>query len=153
MTEFLPDEIDRKLLALLRNNAREPAASLGRKLGLARTTVHDRINRLVSHNIIQGFTIQEAAPTPDMVQAHVGLSVDQKRSAQVVAELKTYPEVMVCHAVSGRYDLLLSVHAANLDRLDRVLDGIAAIPGIERSQSWIVLTSKFSRLNAEISVE
>ncbi|WP_350336231.1 Lrp/AsnC family transcriptional regulator [Coralliovum pocilloporae] len=147
MTIFLQDETDRKLLALLRLNARESTASLGRKLGIARSTVQDRINRLIDRNVIEGFTIREAPRTDETVRAHVGLSVDQKQSGQVVAELKTYPEITVCHAVSGRYDLFLSVEAETLERLDDVLDRISATPGIERSHSWIVLASKFSRQN------
>ena len=51
------DTIDRRLLALLQANARESAATLGRKLGIARTTVQERILRLQRAGVIAGYSV------------------------------------------------------------------------------------------------
>ena len=56
-----PDEIDQKLMALLRENARRPVAGLARQLGLARTTVQARIDRLETTGMITGYTLRASA--------------------------------------------------------------------------------------------
>ena len=56
----MTDEIDRKLLALLRANAREPAAVLAKKLRISRGTVQNRIARMLATGAIGGFTVRTA---------------------------------------------------------------------------------------------
>ncbi len=55
------DEIDQNLLTLLRENARRPVADLARRLGLARTTVQARIERLETSGVISGYTLRISA--------------------------------------------------------------------------------------------
>lgn len=143
------DNLDRRLVALLQANARETSAALAKKLGVARSTVHDRVARLERDGVIAGYTaIVRQAPETDMAQALVLLSVTQQKSRAVTARLESYPEIKLCLAVSGQYDMFLSVETPRLEDLDVLLDDIAEIPGIERSRSVIVLSRKFDRRNS-----
>lgn len=96
------DAIDRQLLSLLQANAREPAAILARKLGLARTTVVARIARLERENIVAGYGVrlgrllEEAA-----VRAYCFISVLPKTPAAVIRELEKMPEVEEVSSVSA----------------------------------------------------
>ena len=56
----------------------------------------------------------------------------------------------LCLAISGQYDLFLTVEAPRLEDLDVILDELAAIPGIERSRSMVVLARKFDRRTVEV---
>jgi len=142
----LKDELDRKLINLLQANAREPTSALAQKLNVARSTVHERIKRLERTGVISGYTVVLGQNAMDQsAQALVLLSVLQQKNRDLVKRLKNYPEIKICLAVSGQYDLFLSVETPYLEDLDALLDEIAVIPSVERSRSVIVLSRKFDR--------
>jgi DNA-binding Lrp family transcriptional regulator len=137
---------DRKLIALLKANAREPAASLARKLGLARSTVQERIARLEREKIIKGYTVRLADEAEaNVLRAVVMITADPKQADRVNAELKKMAEVRALSAVSGAYDMMAIVEADTPARMDAALDRIGKAHGVARTVSSIVLSEKFSR--------
>ena len=151
MTKHYKDEIDRRLVTLLQADARASTSALARRLGVARSTVHERIARLEKSGVITGYAaILSRNPSDENSQALVMLSVNQQKSREVVDRLNTFPEIKLALAVSGEHDLFLSVEAPRLEDLDALLDEIAVIPGVERTKSWIVLARKFDRRYHEI---
>ncbi|MBA5776892.1 Lrp/AsnC family transcriptional regulator [Stappia sp. F7233] len=143
------DDLDRKLVALLQDNARMATAEIARKLKVARSTVQERIARLEKDGVISGYTVLlSRAPDVESVQALVMLAVEQQQVRETIKRLETFPEIRTCLTVSGEFDLFLRVEAPRLDDLDEVLDDIAAIPGVRRSRSSIVLAAKFDRKRA-----
>ncbi|HEV7371144.1 Lrp/AsnC family transcriptional regulator [Arenibaculum sp.] len=140
------DDLDRALLALLETNAREPTASLARKLGVSRTTVQDRIQRLERDGVVGGYTVRPGSGRFETrITAYVMIAANPKLNARVVHALKAMPEVKRLHAVSGAHDLLAMISAEDTRRIDEVLDAIGGIPGIERTMSSIVLSTKLER--------
>ncbi len=135
---------DNKLLALLRANAREPTASLARKLGLARSTVQERIARLEREGVIKGYTVKMSDETPGL-RAVVMISTDPKWADRVSAELKKITDVRSLAAVSGASDLIATVETETTGRLDATLDRIGRLHGVARTVSSIILSEKFSR--------
>ena len=136
---------DSKLIALLRANAREPTASLARKLGLARSTVQERIARLEREGTVKGYTVKLAEDTTGHLRAVVMISTDPKQGERVSAELKKLTEVRSLVAVSGASDLIATVEAESAPKLDAALDRIGRVHGVARTVSSIVLSEKFSR--------
>jgi len=140
------DDADRRLLALLREDARLSTASLARSLGVARTTVVERLKRLQQRGIIAGYTVRmNARFEARMLRVHVLLSVDAKRGEAVVAALKAIPQVRAVHAISGAFDSLVFVEGETTEEIDGVLDAIGNIPGVGKTQSSLVLSVKFDR--------
>lgn len=140
------DDTDRALLALLRENARAPTAELARRLGLSRTTVQSRLQRLERTRAVAGYTVvvpdeAEAA----LVRAHVLVTVAPKRSAAIEGALRRIPEVRVLHSVSGPFDLIAIVAAPSIGELDALIDRIGALDGVERTTSAIVLSTRIQR--------
>jgi DNA-binding Lrp family transcriptional regulator len=139
-------ETDTELVALLRANAREPTASLARKLGLARSTVQERIARLEREGTIKGYTVKLAeGADARKLRAVVMISCDPKQADRVTAELKKMPEVRTLSAVAGAYDLIAAVESDTASRIDALLDRIGRATGVARTVSSIVLSEKFSR--------
>ncbi|HEV8500504.1 MAG TPA: Lrp/AsnC family transcriptional regulator [Casimicrobiaceae bacterium] len=136
---------DRKLLALLRADARESTASIARKLGLSRTTVQERIARLERTGAIAGYTLREPDGRATTLSALVLLNVDAKQSERVVRELKSMPSVSALRAVSGVFDYVATVDADTTAELDTELDRIGRLAGIERTQTLVVLSTRFER--------
>jgi DNA-binding Lrp family transcriptional regulator len=136
---------DSQLVALLRANAREPTASLARKLGLARSTVQERIARLERDGVIKGYTIRVADESANTLRAVVMISTDPKQADRVSVELKKMPEVRSLAALSGSYDLIAMIETETPARIDVLLDRIGRAPGVARTVSSIILSEKFSR--------
>ena len=140
------DEMDRKLLALLQADAREPTSSIARKLGVSRSTVQSRITRLEERGIIGGYTVRLSDDyARARIRAHVLITVAPKLAPRVDAELKKMPEVTSLYSISGVNDLIAIVAAETTSEMDRVIDQIGGIAGIERTTTSIVLSTKFER--------
>jgi DNA-binding Lrp family transcriptional regulator len=138
-------DTDAQLVALLRANAREPTASLARKLGLARSTVQERIARLERDGVVKGYTIRLADEGASHLRAVVMISTDPKQADRVAVELKKMPEVRSLAALSGSYDLIAMIETETPARIDALLDRIGRAPGVARTVSSIILSEKFSR--------
>lgn len=140
------DQTDRRLLALLQADAREPVSSLARKLDLARSTVQERIAKLERTGVIAGYTIRTGEDFAQrQIAAHVMISVDPKMALSLTADLKKMPEVRTLAAISGTYDMMAEVAAETTTRIDAVLDAIGHLKGVQKTMSSIVLSVKFER--------
>lgn len=139
------DATDRQLIELLTDNARLPAAVLGRKLGLSRTTVQSRIERLERTGAIQGYTVRTAPSAQPQVTAHVLITLAPKQTASVEGMLRRIAEVRELHAVSGNVDLIAVVSGSSTAALDRVIDQIGGLDGVLRTTSMILLSTRISR--------
>jgi DNA-binding Lrp family transcriptional regulator len=140
------DQTNRRLLALLQADAREPVSSLARKLDLARSTVQERIAKLERSGVIAGYTIRTGEDFAErQIAAHVMISVDPKMAVSLTADLKKMPEVRTLAAISGTYDMMAEVAAETTTRIDAVLDAIGHLKGVQKTMSSIVLSVKFER--------
>jgi DNA-binding Lrp family transcriptional regulator len=136
------DETDRKLLALLRVNAREPAASLSKKLKVSRGTVQNRIARLLGDRTIRGFTISTAPEAESgRVKAVMCIAIEGEKSAKVIRALSGFPEVEHIHTTNGRWDLVAEINTDTLAGFSRALDEIRMIEGIAATETSLLLAS------------
>jgi len=140
------DDTDRALLALLRDDARMPTAVLARRLKLSRTTVQSRMARLERAHVIAGYTVAVSAEAEaGLVRAHVLITLEPRKAAPIEAALRRIPEVRTLHSVSGPFDLIAVVAAASIGELDRLIDRIGMLDGVERTTSAIVLSTRIAR--------
>ncbi len=137
---------DRQLLALLNENARASTSELARRLGLSRTTVQARIERLERDGVITGYGVRLSdAFERNLVRAHVLITAGPKVVARVTAELAAIPEVRTLHSVSGSFDLIAIVAAQSISELDHLIDRIGQLQGVERTLSSIILSTRLNR--------
>ena len=136
------DELDRKLLALLRLDARAPASSLAAELRISRGTVQNRIEKLRKNGTIQGFTIRARADLDaDRVRAVMSIEVAGEKTAAVVKALRGFPEVVAVHSTNGRWDLVAELDTDSLSGFSHALDEIRRIGGISASETSLLLRS------------
>ena len=137
---------DRDLLALLAENARASTATIARRLGLSRTTVQAKIERLERVGVIAGYGVRLSdAYESGLVRAHVLITIAPKTLARITAELNAILEVKTLHSVSGTFDLIAVVQAASIAELDHLIDRIGEIDGVERTLSSIILSTRIAR--------
>ncbi|SOZ57500.1 Putative transcriptional regulator, AsnC/Lrp family [Cupriavidus taiwanensis] len=147
MTEL--DATDRHLLSLLQANARESAANLARHLGIARTTVVARIARLERSGVIAGYGVRLGQRMEDnAILAYCGLSVQPKAAPAILRALQRLPEIEEVNSVSGPVDYLVAIRCDTHDRLDRLLDEIGMLDGVNHTTTSIVLARKLDRRRA-----
>jgi DNA-binding Lrp family transcriptional regulator len=133
------DDLDRRLIALLRADARLPSAALARRLGVSRGTVQNRIERLAAGGVLLGFTVRLSGEAGDAaVRAVMSIEVRSADTRAVVTALRRMPEVGRVWS-TGRWDLVAEINAADLAALDRALTAIRALKPIANSETSILL--------------
>lgn len=139
-------EEDERLLSILRSNARASVSDLARVLNLSRATVQNRMQRLEQSGVIQGYVLQYgSAYLSSLVSAHVSIKVKQKLTTKTNIELKQIPQISELYAISGEYDLIAVLQAQSTEQLSQLLDDIGDLEGVERTNSAVILETKFKR--------
>ncbi|WP_445768266.1 Lrp/AsnC family transcriptional regulator [Rheinheimera sp.] len=137
---------DEKLLAVLKHHARASISDLARMLDLSRSTVQTRIAKLEQSGIIKGYSVDYGEDyLASLVSAHVSIKVRQKLTAKTNVELKQIAQVSALYAISGEYDLIAIVQAQSTEQLSHILDDIGNLDGVERTNSSVILETKFKR--------
>ena len=146
MTKTALDATDHRLVSLLRENARTATAELARRLGLSRTTVQSRIERLERGGVVAGYTVKLADEVEaGLVRTYVLITLAPKHTQVIQTALRQIPAVRSLHSVSGPFDLLAILAASSIEELDTVIDRIGQLDGVERTMSAIVLSTRFER--------
>ncbi len=134
------DETDRKLLALLRQDARLSIADLAHKLAVSRGTVTNRITKLQDQGVIVGYTVRLRPDVQhDTIKAWMSIAVEGNQSRAVIASLLGEPGVATLHDTNGRWDLLAELRAENLQALGKTLERIRLVKGISNTETSIHL--------------
>jgi DNA-binding Lrp family transcriptional regulator len=135
------DGLDRRLLDLLAADGRATMTDLGRLVGLSRTAVLARIQRLERVGVIRGYRADVVLPGPSPAahRARVGLVIHTADVAAYVRRLRALPGVSEVETVTGEYDLILLVTAPSAAELDTVLDTVSSWRETRRTTTWVVL--------------
>jgi Lrp/AsnC family leucine-responsive transcriptional regulator len=138
------DQLDRRIITVLTEDGRTPYSRIAEDAGVATTTVHQRVKRLIDKGIIIGTRVRvdwEAVGLP--VTAMVSLETPSGEPlAEIAEQLRAIPYIQNCFAVTGEFDLLLTVRARSSEHLGALLEEIRAhAPG--RSRTLVVLATYF----------
>ena len=138
------DELDRKLLALLRTDSRTPVAALAATLRVSRGTVQNRIAKMLAPGgAIHAFTVRTAPELEaSRVRAIMCIAVDGGRSGAVVKALRGFPEVDKVHTTNGRWDLIAELDTETLGAFSQTLDQIRLIDGLASTETSILLATQ-----------
>ncbi len=140
---FGMDDLDYRLLALLRSDSRRSVASLSEELGVSRATVRARIDRLVADQVILGFTVAVRSDTQGrMLRAITLIEVEGRAAEAVIARLNGFPEVRTLHTTNGRWDIVAEIETESLEAFDATLRRMRQIPGIASTESNILLSAR-----------
>lgn len=140
------DATDRHLIMLLRQDARLPITSLAHALGLSRSSVYGRLERLERDGVIAGYTVRLGADYDQrLIRAHVMLKVAPRLSQAIERKLVAMPELIALHAISGEYDMIAVVEAEGVAALNSVVDRIGLLDGVEQTTTSILMATKMVR--------
>ncbi len=142
------DNLDRKILNIVMNNARIPSKDVAIVCGVSRAAIHQRIQRLIEMGVIvgSGYNVN-----PRMLGyntcTYVGVRLEKgSMYREVVTELEKIPEVVECHFTTGPYSMLIKVYAHNNQHLMELLnDNIQHIQGVVETETLISLEQSMDR--------
>src|SRR5262245_48368514 len=119
------DDKDRKILEILRSDARTPLKSLAAAVGLARSSLRDRLSRLEAEGVIRGYRA-DIAEGDRGVSAYLFVRLKQTPAPGLIALLRRSPEVRSCTSLTGDIDLLVEIAAATTEQLNALRDRISS---------------------------
>jgi Lrp/AsnC family leucine-responsive transcriptional regulator len=138
------DDVDRKLLEILQKDGRTTYGDLSEAVGLAASSVNERVRKLHEQGIIeavQAHVSPEALRLELLAFIFVGWnepSVEPRFLARIAQE----QQILECHHVTGAWNYLLKVRVRNTRMLEGLLANvIKAVSGVERTETLIVLSS------------
>jgi DNA-binding Lrp family transcriptional regulator len=136
------DDLDQRLISLLRHDARATVASLAEALGVARGTVQNRMARLEADGTIVGYTVRLRPDVEEQrIRALTTIAVEGNHIEAVIAALRGEPAVGALHSTNGRWDIVAELRADSLEAFDRVLGRIRQLEGISRTETSLLLST------------
>ncbi len=143
-----PDNIDLKILSELSNDSSISIPHLSKKINVNSSVVYSRIKRLIKRKLIERFTIEinnkELGYT---VKSLTGINMDSKKRDNVIEELFKIREVREISEVTGRFDILVTMYARNLEDMHQLVsEQIGKIQGIVGSESFIEMKTQTKQM-------
>ena len=141
------DEIDRKIIELLAEDARRALADIGAVVGLSPSSVNERIRRLVASGAIRRFTVDAdpaALGLPVLAYVFVGLNYEAGEAA-FKAFVSAAPEVVECHHMTGGWSYLIKLRVDSLHGIESFLEQLKERRFLARSETMISLSTVCER--------
>ncbi|MCH5226965.1 MAG: Lrp/AsnC ligand binding domain-containing protein [Muribaculaceae bacterium] len=142
------DNLDKRILNIIMNNARIPSKDVAIDCGVSRAAIHQRIQRLIEMKVItgSGYTVNPRILGYNTC-TYIGVSLEKgSMYREVVRQLEEIPEVVECHYTTGPYSMLIKVYAQDNQHLMQLLnDRIQHIPGVTETETLISLEQSMNR--------
>ena len=136
------DTTDRRLLSLLRDDARMSVAAMAKSLGVSRGTVQNRLARMEADGTVLGYTVRlKNASDDERIRAFMTVAVEGNRTDEVLKALRGDPAVCALHTTNGRWDIVAELRTDSLEAVDRVLGRIRLIDGISSTETSLLLST------------
>lgn len=143
--------LDRKLVGLLTEDARRSHTELAARLGVSRTTVKNRIDRLMDLGVIERFTIKLAGSEERKLRGDASffhMKLRRPFCKSVHDAVRGWPELIGAWSIAGTTDMTLLVQCEGLERIEELREQLARHPEVELVWTAMVLrqwTLKSSR--------
>ncbi|NEB07512.1 Lrp/AsnC family transcriptional regulator [Streptomyces coelicoflavus] len=136
------DQLDGRMLRLLRERPRDGLLEIARRLGVARGTLQARLDRLADAGVVTGYGPDvDVAALGHGVQAFTTFEVDQPARAAIAARLRTVPQILEAHIVTGPGDIWCRIAGTSNQHVQQVIDQVLAVPGVRRSTTVVALSA------------
>jgi DNA-binding Lrp family transcriptional regulator len=141
------NEIDQRIVALLRTRARRSFQSIGGDVGLSAPAVKRRVDRLEQRGVIRSYAaVVDPGALGWPTRTFVFVFCEGRMTAdEVRASVAPHPEVTAAYTVAGEASAVLEVQTRDTAHLEETLERIRDAPGIVRTQTQLVLSTLFER--------
>lgn len=148
MSSIRIDEVDRKILSMMVNNARIPFLEIARDCGISGAAVHQRVKKLEDSGVISGarLIVKPSALGLNVCAFISVLLAEDNKYPDVISALRHIPEIVECHFVTGKAGILVKVYCQDNEHLmEVILNTIQRIPYVQGTETMISLDEPFER--------
>ena len=142
------DKLDRRILAIISDNARIPFRDVAERCGVSRAAIHQHVQRMVERGVITGSGYR-VNPKDLGYTTCTYIGVRLERAAlyrEVLPQIEAIPEVVECHYTTGPYSMLIKLYAVDNSHLMHILSNrIQSIAGVSSTETLISLAEGFVR--------
>ncbi|WP_299374458.1 Lrp/AsnC family transcriptional regulator [uncultured Tateyamaria sp.] len=139
------DDMDSRLISALRHDARASLSDLSIQLGMSRTTVRTRLEKLQARGDILGFTVVLREDTlKDPVRGLMMIGIEGRGTERIIRQLQGMTELRAVHSTNGRWDVIVEIGTDTLERFDDVLFRIRRLDGVVASETSLLLSTRKS---------
>ncbi|RLG01506.1 MAG: AsnC family transcriptional regulator [Thaumarchaeota archaeon] len=132
------DDVDLKIIDLLKRNSRMSFIEIGKRIGLSEGAVRRRVKLLVEKGIIKRFTIELSKDY--VINAVTFLTFDRGDIAEEVIEsISKIPEVESVYELTGRFDAMVMISAGGVSSLNECIDKIRRVRGVKHTETAVIL--------------
>ncbi|MCJ8348602.1 Lrp/AsnC family transcriptional regulator [Moritella sp.] len=133
------DKFDQAIIDALVANSRRSIASIGEDIGLSRTAVNDRIQRLKDSGVILRYTIDVSRGDETKVAVYFQLTFRPFDAKSIAPYLQGISEITRAHTLCGDTDLIVYIEAESMTRVSQIRELLAALPDLDKLQTFSVL--------------
>jgi len=139
------DNTDMRLISALRHDARASLSDLSLQLGLSRTTVRARMEKLQNRGEIIGFSVVLREDTlRDPVRGLMMIAIEGRGTEKIIRQLQGMSELRAVHSTNGRWDVIVEIGTDTLESFDAVLFRIRRLEGVMSSETSLLLSTRKS---------
>ncbi len=142
------DDLDKKILEIISNNARIPFKDVATECGVSRAAIHQRVQRLIDMGVIigSGYHVNPGSLGYNTC-TYIGITLERGNMYQRVSEeLSKIPEIVECHFTTGPYTMLIKLYARDNQHLMELLNNkLQEIQGVVSTETLISLKQSIKK--------
>lgn len=137
------NDLDARIVALLKRNARMSVTQMSLELGVSRVTIDAHIKKMEASGVITGYTVTLGAEEfRHNVSGWIMINVDANREEEVIRSLVAFPEITRLFTTNGRWDLAAEIQTQTLETFDTAISSLRQIAGIKETDTSLLLSSR-----------
>lgn len=137
------DEMDKRLVGMLREDARASISQLADRLGWSRTTARARLTGLQDRGDIVGFSVVlKSDEMRNPVRGLMMIAIEGRGTDRIIRQLSSMPEVRRIHSTNGRWDVIVEIGTQTLEAFDKVLVQVRRLDGVTASETSLLLSTR-----------
>ena len=148
MTNLVPEgrpmnDLDARIVALLKRNARMSVTQMSLELGVSRVTIDAHIKKMEASGVITGYTVTLGTEEfRHNVSGWIMINVDANREEDVIQQLVAFPQITRLFTTNGRWDLAAEIQTQTLETFDTAISSLRQIAGIRETDTSLLLSSR-----------
>ena len=135
--------MDKRLIGVLRHDARASLSQLASRLGWSRATVRTRLAKLQESGEILGFSVVlRGTQLRDPVRGLMMIAIEGRGTDRILRQLNSMPEIRQIYSTNGRWDVIVEIGTDTLEQFDDVLGRVRRLDGVAASETSLLLRAR-----------
>lgn len=137
------NDLDLRLVALLKRNARMSVTQMSFELNASRITIDSHIKKLEESGVIKGYTVKLGSEEfRHKISGWILINAEANKEEAAIAKMTEMPELTRLHTTNGKWDLAAEIQTQTLEEFDRAISKLRQIEGITESETSLLLSSR-----------